>query len=439
MSQKEWLLVAGVMLALLAGMPLLRLIAARCGASAEVARKSVHVLMGSICVIFPWIFDRPLPVWILALLATIPLSIVRLIPALRSGMGSALHGISRPSYGEVLFAPAVATVFHYSGGDPFLYGIPIGILTLADAASALCGTRWGKRRYGCGGGFKSVEGSLIFLLTAFVCVFLPLWLGGRTDLHHAFWIALSLSTLAMMVEGISDRGFDNLVIPVFSVFVLERLLELENGALVGRFSVLGALLAVVLIGSRWSTLNGGALLGGALLGYGCAVLAGWHFALPPSALFVCHVVNTRKHRLTNSFDHRLDAVASHAIACMPWVLVVSAGWVSYRTGLAGISFAMMSQLAVLDGSTRNSLGKAPSPLNSVFKGFWVAGLPGLIWLAPFASELLCPLILASGLTFGIVACLEKIPLAWRGNVTGLWLLRGLVALASSLPAFWFRP
>ncbi|HVJ47142.1 MAG TPA: hypothetical protein VM511_12190 [Luteolibacter sp.] len=439
MTPREWLSVGAVMIALLAGLPLLRLIVARCGGAAEVSRKSVHVLMGTICLTFPWIFERPLPVWILAALATIPLAAVRMIPSLRAGLGSALHGISRPSYGEVLFAPAVAAVFHYSGGDPFLYGIPIGILTIADAASALGGTRWGTRRYGCGSGFKSVEGSLIFLLTAFLCVFLPLWLGGRTEMIHALWIALTLSTLAMMAEGISDQGFDNLVIPVFSVFVLERLLPLESEALAWRLVVLIALLSLVLTGSRWSTLNGGALLGSALLGYGCAVLAGWHFALPPAAVFVCHVVITRKHHLTTSFDHRLDAVLSHAIACLPWVLATGLGWISYRMGLAGISFAMMAQLAVLDVATHDSLDRKPLLVKSTLKGFAVAALPGLIWLTPYAKELAVPLAIALLLTLGSIASSAKIPVAWRGHVTGLWMLRGMMALLASLPALLFRP
>ncbi len=439
MTPREWLSVGGVMLALLAGLPLLRMIVARCGGSAEVSRKSVHVLMGTICVTFPWIFDSPLPVWILAGLATIPLAAVRMIPSLRSGVGATLHGISRPSYGEVLFAPAVAVVFHYSGGDPFLHGIPIGILTIADAASALGGTRWGKRRYVCGGGFKSVEGSLIFLLTAFLCGFLPLWLGGRTEMIHAFWIALTLSTLAMMAEGISDQGFDNLVIPVFSVFVLERLLDLENGSLIGRFAVLVALLSLVLTGSRWSTLNGGALLGSALLGYGCAVLAGWHFALPPAAVFVCHVFITRKHHLTTSFDHRLDAVVSHAIACLPWVLATGMHWISYETGLAGISFAMMAQLAVLDVATRDSIGREPLLMKSILKGLVVAALPGLVWLIPHWKYLGLPLAMSLVLTFVLVAAFGKFPATWRNHVTGLWILRGVMSLVASLPALLFRP
>lgn len=439
MTPREWISVGAVMAALLVGLPVLRMVVAKFGGAAEVSRKSVHVLMGMICLSFPWVFDGPLPVWVLAAFATVPLAAVRCVPSLRAGLGSALHGISRPSYGEVLFAPAVAAVFHYSGGDPFLHGIPIVILTIADAASALGGTRWGRRRYGCGDGFKSVEGSLIFLMTAFLCVLLPLWLGGRTDFVHALWIALTLATLAMMAEGISDQGFDNLVIPVFSVFVLERLLELESGPLAWRLLILVILLALVLTGSRWSTLNGGALLGSALLGYGCAILAGWHFALPPSAVFICHVVVTRKHRLTKSFDHRLDAVLSHAIACLPWVLGTSMGWWSYSTGLAGVSFAMVAQLAVLDVATRESISYAPRPVRSTLKGLLIAGLPGLVWLCSEWKALWVPLGIALGLALMAALVFVKISALRQWHATGLWIIKGVLALMASLPALMFRP
>ena len=440
MTGYEWLCVLAVVVILAAGLPVIRAVTARFGASPEVSRKSVHVLMGLVCVSFPWVFDRALPVWILAAAATIPLAVVRAIPALRNGLGSALHGIKRPSYGEVLFAPAVAAVFYFSGGDPYLHGIPVGILTLADAASAIGGTRWGRRHYGVGEGFKTVEGSLIFLTTAFLCVFLPLFLGGRVDMIHALWIALILATLAMMAEGISDRGFDNLVIPLGCIFALDRLLLLDTPSLAWRFVVLAVLLVLVLVGSRWSTLNGGALLGSVLLGYGCAILADWRFALPPSGVFISHLVTTRKHHLIKSFDHRLDAVVSHAIAAMPWVVAVALDRLPVALGLAGVSFAMMAQLAILDTATRNSVpGLSVRPLRAVLKGALIAALPGLVWLWPYGRELLVPAVSAFAASLVVVLWFDKLARSWRGGDTELWMVKGLLAFAVSLTAFLFRP
>jgi phytol kinase len=100
LSVAEWLAVAGVLTCLFVGLPLIRAFACRFHAAPEVARKMIHVVMGLSCATFPWVFERPLPVWILALIATFPLVLIRVLPKLRNGVGSALHGIARPSFGE---------------------------------------------------------------------------------------------------------------------------------------------------------------------------------------------------------------------------------------------------------------------------------------------------------------------------------------------------
>ncbi len=435
MTLREWLAVVSVLAGLLAVVPVTGWITRCLAVPPEVARKSVHVLMGLACSTFPWIFDRPLPVWILAAMATIPILLLRQVPALRTGVGSVLHGVGRPSFGEVLFAPAVAAVFQWSAGDGFLYLIPVLILTVADAAGALAGTRWGMRRYASGGGVKSVEGSVMFFLTAFLCVLIPLVCGGRVDFQRGLWIALILATLGMMGEGFSDRGFDNLVLPLGGVFVLQRLLELEVPSLVGRMLVLAALLFLVLRGSCWSTLSGAALLGSAMLGYACAVLADWRFALPPSAVFVCHLFTTRKHGLTGVFDHRLDAVLSHAIACLPWVIATQSKWIPVSTGLAGISFAMATQLAILDTATRSWLeGVFLKPMRSTLKGWLLAALPGLIWFWPDYRPLAMPVALGLIGTLISVGAFKWIAEHYRGHETGLWIIKGGLALVGSLPA-----
>ena len=111
MSPREWLTVAGVITGLALGLPLIRSLVVRTHASPEVARKSVHVSMGLACVAFPWLFDRPLPVWVLAATATTLLAILRLVPALQHGVGSALHGIKREAH----------LTNHLSAGDLCVY------------------------------------------------------------------------------------------------------------------------------------------------------------------------------------------------------------------------------------------------------------------------------------------------------------------------------
>lgn len=439
MTGQEWLAVLGVLAALLLGLPLFRWLCERCGASAEVSRKSVHVAMGLACASFPWLFDRPLPVWILAALATLPLLLLRCVPALRQGLGSTLHGVKRVSYGEILFAPAVAAVFDLSDGDALLHVIPVGILTVADAAGAIAGTRWGHRFYVCGTGRKSAEGSAAFLVIAFLCAFIPLLCFGRVETSYAVWIALTLAVLSMMAEGISDRGFDNLIIPLGCHFILARLLASDMPHLVTRFAAAVILLGIVTAGARHSTLSGSSLIGGALLGYGCAILADPRFALPPLAIFISHLITTRRHRLTGVFDHRLDAVISHAIGCLTWSLAVDRSWVDPVTGLCGVSFSMAVQLAMADVATQTWLDSGkPRLLRATVKGWLVAGLPGLIWLWRDASRIAPALALVVLLTPLVCLLSHWIASRYAGSPTRLWMIKGSLSLLASTPALLLR-
>ena len=336
----------------------------------------------------------------------------------------------------MLFAPAVAVVFALADGDRFLYLIPILILTIADAAGAVVGTRWGRQFYSSGGGFKTIEGSMIVLLTAFLCGFLTLLFGGRADVLHSLWIGLILGTLAMMVEGISDRGFDNIVIPVGCYMILERLIVLDMPSLMGRFVVLLVLVILVLIGSRWSTLNGGALLGSVLLGYGCAVIADWRFAFPPVAVFFSHVITTRKHKLTDKYDHRLDAVISLATGCLPWAIAAESGIVGFSTALAGLTFAMGAHVAMIDSATRACLpGYVITPIRSTLKGWLIASVSGLIWLWLDFEKLVIPMIFVVLCIWLTVILFSKIRVWYRGHITGLWVIEGCLALVISTLVF----
>ena len=95
MSTHEIIALTAVLAGLLTALPLVRLMAIRLGASVELSRKTVHVCMGLACMGFPWIFHSAWTVWILAGTASGLLIILRCVPKLRDGVGSALHGVQR--------------------------------------------------------------------------------------------------------------------------------------------------------------------------------------------------------------------------------------------------------------------------------------------------------------------------------------------------------
>ena len=83
-------------------------------------------------------------------------------------------------------------------------------LIISDSASALYGRRFGKRKFLK----KSVEGSMAFLLTAFVAVAIVAYLSGAT--WEFMVVGAVASVVGMVVEALSEGGSsidDNLTIP----------------------------------------------------------------------------------------------------------------------------------------------------------------------------------------------------------------------------------
>ena len=177
----------------------------------EVVRKMLHVGMGSVTLSFPWLFAQVWPVVVLAGVSLLAFLCLRIHPAIGAWLGPAIHGVSRASLGEMYFVLGACVVFVLSMGDALLFCIPMLVLTLADAAAALIGTRFGRHPYAFNRGRKTLEGSAAFFVVALACVYLPLsWYASGNYLM----VALTVAALATGIEAMSGRGLDNVLIPV---------------------------------------------------------------------------------------------------------------------------------------------------------------------------------------------------------------------------------
>ncbi len=249
--------------------------------SAETGRKSVHLLLGCLAMGFPWIFRAIWPVWLLAALALLALAVIRVLRPAASPERRALHGVRRESYGEFCFPLGVAMVFSISSMARTPYLLAVAALTLADAAGALVGQRWGRHVYATDEGTKTWEGSLAVLGVTFVAAWLLLQLGANRPPWNAFLMALLIGLLTMLVEAIALRGFDNLFIPVLVWILADRYAQLDTVALAVRLLVL----ALIAVGMSWwrkgTRLNETAVMGCAVLLYMAGFLAGWPWLVPP--------------------------------------------------------------------------------------------------------------------------------------------------------------
>ncbi len=399
----------------------------------ELRRKVVHVGMGLVCLTFPWIFEDSRAVWMLAVVATLGLLALRVVPRWRHGIGGALHGVGRRSVGELLFAPAVALVFELADGRAALYVIPILVLTLADAAGAIAGTRWGRSRYGIGSSWKSVEGSAAFLGCAIACVALPLLVWEEVDGIKVLWISLTVGLLATMAEGLADGGTDNLVLPLWVFFLVDRFLEIEAALLMPRCFAVVLMLALVITCGRASTLDGAALLGAGLLGYGLAVLGGWEFLVPVIGLFVAHLLTTWHRQLGGILRHGREPVFGVALATLPWA--AASPWIGDQAGILGCTLGATAMLLMMHCGTRAYLKcEGIAPLSVAIKVALLVFGPGLV-LAGWPEVWPFALI---GLAAGCGATWSewRLRIRWRTDERGLWLMRGLLSLLASGASVW---
>jgi len=205
-------------------------------ADPEVRRKLIHISLGVYCLTFPYVFSQAWEVLATCGLALVVFALARGV--MRKTLGDGLHAVNRDSYGEILFAISVALLFWLKDGHfisntmhhklapgPVLYILPILILTLCDAASALVGSRYGRRVFQIEEGKKSVEGVVVFAVTAWLLSLICFLLFTEIGRGEAVLLAFITAVFGALLEAASWRGLDNLFIPLGLYFLLANLIS----------------------------------------------------------------------------------------------------------------------------------------------------------------------------------------------------------------------
>ncbi|MEI8194947.1 MAG: hypothetical protein WCI73_03460, partial [Phycisphaerae bacterium] len=284
----------------------------------EITRKLLHVGMGLVVLPFPWLFTSTWPVIVLAAAAIALLLAARFLPRLRSF--HAITAVPRVSLGDVYFPLSVAILFGMAHQTPLLYGIPLLILTFADAVAALIGLTYGRLHYEATAGEKTAEGSLAFFTVAFLAAHIPLLLLTDTGRAETLLIALILGLVVMLAEAIAWHGLDNIFIPLFSYFLLGTYLHLSVHDLLLRLLVTVSLLGLVYLLRHRTTLTPSALLGSVLFGYATWALADWVWLLPPLTLFLLHLAFWPRSNRNNT-QHNLNVVIFTAAPGLFWLFL----------------------------------------------------------------------------------------------------------------------
>lgn len=276
------LLLSGIFLALLAAAELWR----RFGnPHAEWTRKLVHLAGGFTCLLFPFLVRSPLVVLAMAAALTALFAL-----GARLGFLRALHGVGRPSRGAEYYPLAIFLVYLLARDRPALYLAAVLVLAVADAFAALIGSRYGVVRYEVEDERKSLEGSLVFFVVAFLAIHLPTLL--LTDLPRPVTVLAATLVAALVTgfEAISLRGADNLFVPLAVVVILAKITGKPLAEIVFQnLSLLALCVAVGVTVWRFRSLNVGGAIAYVLFAYGAWSLGNWQWALPPLAGLAAYV------------------------------------------------------------------------------------------------------------------------------------------------------
>ncbi len=252
----------------------------------EISRKIIHITMGCVALSFPSIFTYKQSVVCLGAIAIAALLFLRYNKCLREGLGTALLGVTRKSFGEIYFVISIVIVFVFHK-SVFEYLIPISVLTFADSAAALIGTSYGRTNLAHEQeDAKSSEGSIIFFIVAFICTLVPLQLMTGIGRAEVLVISFLIGLLAAMIELVSTNGNDNLLLPLLTYSFLRYNSEQSLDLLFMNFGIMLFFSVAVFIVYKITNISKLSIVYSLLVAYVIMIQGGMIWILPPLTLFL---------------------------------------------------------------------------------------------------------------------------------------------------------
>lgn len=345
-------------LTLLGMMAVVRLVARRYGLSAELQRKLVHVGTGLYALTLPWLFPERWPVYLLIGMTLVVMFALRSPQFAKGGIGETLHGVERQSYGDLLLALAVGTVFLLSDGRPILYVLPIAILTLSDAAAALTGSRYGRRFFQIEAGTKSLEGSVAFFMVTLILAMICLLLLSDIPRANVILVSVILAGFGTLVEADSWRGFDNFFLPAGLMVFLEAQMNAPPLHLTVIMLLFSAAIWSALRIAPKLNLTPHAARVYVIATFLLVTVTAWPNAVLPVLVFAAHAVLNRQNPCKAGFP-ALDIVAAMALVSFGWLasekITGFNALTLYGLNALGMVVALLALLMVPPRATRQWL------------------------------------------------------------------------------------
>ena len=190
--------------AYLAGFGGVELLSRRLGLDPEVSRKLVHLCAGLSAAALPLILSFHQVVALGLVFALV------MAASQRPNLLPSIHGVQRSTLGEVCF-PLAISITALLFPDRALFAYAIATMAVSDVAAWAAGRRFGTARLPLSGSSKTYAGSAAFFVATLVigAVLLPRLSHG---VPPALLLAAPVALAATLVEALSRRGLDNLLV-----------------------------------------------------------------------------------------------------------------------------------------------------------------------------------------------------------------------------------
>lgn len=192
----------------------------RLGLKGEITRKFAHFTATLSTITFPYLFDDHWYALVLAVVFIILLFISRNRTYLKS-----IHDIQRISVGSFLLPAAIYITFllAFKLNDFFLFILPMLVLAICDPIAGILGINLQQYNHRIRIFNHTLQktwlGSTAFFISCLIISVIAIYFNqGHLNLN-TFFVALVVAFVSTVVELVSWKGIDNLLIPL-SVFII---------------------------------------------------------------------------------------------------------------------------------------------------------------------------------------------------------------------------
>ncbi|RRR41463.1 DUF92 domain-containing protein [Mycolicibacter terrae] len=388
----------------------------RRGADPLVTRKVPHALCGLFAAVAAFQLSHGAVVAGVLAAATLALAVMverGLVP-----VPGVFDGTRSRDYGLVGFAAGALVAVLAFWPDRVAIAAGVVVLGLADAGAALIGHRFGRHPVTAGGGVRTFEGSMAFVVIAFAVSWGFCRLGLELNSFMAVTVSVFVALTTAAVELLVAPAADNLLITPWVALLLHAARELSTDDALRWLAaaVFGCAIVPFMLRMHWLDLPG-ALCGGLIAGVAVG-LGGWAWIIPAAVFFSLTSLLTGYRRPGRSQGmRRLSQVAVNAglpvlIPVIGYAFTGDPVWYAVSIGgiAAGIADSWASEIGRFSHREPVSLrafrrvpkgsSGAVSPLGS---GATVLGALSVgSFGALFGGLAMVPVGLAAGLTGSLV-------------------------------------